>query len=106
MTKPRLVKVRALFYVLQHAIQRGCAYFDTPSTGISHKRGATLPCVAPHLWLYFDWILLDVAAGTHAVLDFFPEIFVDNMNDVKYHQAIGRTEIHLDGAWQTRFVEI
>ena len=29
MTKPRLVKVRALFYVLQHIIKRGCAYFDT-----------------------------------------------------------------------------
>ena len=31
MTKPRLVKVRALLYVLQHIIQRGCAYFDTAS---------------------------------------------------------------------------
>lgn len=29
MTKPQLVKVRALFYVLQHIIKRGCAYFDT-----------------------------------------------------------------------------
>ena len=31
MTKPRLVKVRALFYVLQHVMKRGCAYFDTAS---------------------------------------------------------------------------
>jgi len=31
MTKPRLVKVRALFYVLQQLIKRGCAYFDTAS---------------------------------------------------------------------------
>ena len=31
MTKPRLEKVMALFYVLQHAIKRGCAYFDTAS---------------------------------------------------------------------------
>ena len=29
MTKPRLVKVRALLYVLQHITKRGCAYFDT-----------------------------------------------------------------------------
>lgn len=31
MTKPRLVKVRALFYVLQQVTKRGCAYFDTAS---------------------------------------------------------------------------
>ena len=32
MTKPRLVKVWALFYVLQHIkYKRGCAYFDTAS---------------------------------------------------------------------------
>ena len=31
MTKPRLAKVRALFYVLQQLIKRGCAYFDTAS---------------------------------------------------------------------------
>ena len=31
MTKPRLVKVRALFYVLQHITKRGYAYFDTAS---------------------------------------------------------------------------
>ena len=29
MAKPRLVKVRALFYVLQHITKRGYAYFDT-----------------------------------------------------------------------------
>ena len=29
MTKPRLAKVRALFYVLQQVRKRGCAYFDT-----------------------------------------------------------------------------
>ena len=29
MTKPRLVKVRALLYVLHHIKKRGCAYFDT-----------------------------------------------------------------------------
>ena len=29
--KPRLAKVRALFYVLQQLIKRGCAYFDTAS---------------------------------------------------------------------------
>ncbi len=29
MAKPRLGKVRALFYVFQHVIKRGCAYFDT-----------------------------------------------------------------------------
>ena len=34
MTKPRLVKVRALFYVLQHVMKRGCAYFDTASLWI------------------------------------------------------------------------
>ena len=32
MTKPRLVKVRALFYVLQQVMKRGCAYFDTASS--------------------------------------------------------------------------
>ncbi len=32
MTKPRLAKVRALFYVLQQLIKRGCAYFDTASS--------------------------------------------------------------------------
>ena len=32
MTKPRLVKVRALFYVFQYITkQRGCANFDTAS---------------------------------------------------------------------------
>ncbi len=31
MTKPRLEKVRALFYVLQQVMKRGCAYFDTPA---------------------------------------------------------------------------
>ncbi|WP_289766470.1 hypothetical protein, partial [Bacteroides acidifaciens] len=31
MAKPRLAKVRALFYVLQQLIKRGCAYFDTAS---------------------------------------------------------------------------
>ena len=29
MTKPQLVKVEALFYVLQQVIKRDCAYFDT-----------------------------------------------------------------------------
>ena len=29
MTKPRLVKVRALLYILQNIKKRGCAYFDT-----------------------------------------------------------------------------
>jgi sulfatase maturation enzyme AslB (radical SAM superfamily) len=33
MTKPRLVKVEALFYVFQQLMQRGRAMnFDTPST--------------------------------------------------------------------------
>ena len=33
MTKPRLEKVEALFYVLQQVrMKRGCAYFDTPSS--------------------------------------------------------------------------
>ena len=31
MAKPRLAKVRALFYILRHFIKRGCAYFDTAS---------------------------------------------------------------------------
>ena len=31
MTKPRLAKVRALFYVLQQLTKRGCAYFYTAS---------------------------------------------------------------------------
>ena len=31
MAKPRLEKVRALFYVLQQITKRGCAYFDTAS---------------------------------------------------------------------------
>ena len=29
MTKPQLVKVEALFYVLQQVTKRDCAYFDT-----------------------------------------------------------------------------
>ena len=29
MAKPQLVKVEALFYVLQQVIKWGCAYFDT-----------------------------------------------------------------------------
>ena len=32
MAKPRLEKVRALFYVLQQLTKRGCANFDTAST--------------------------------------------------------------------------
>ena len=39
MTKPRLAKVRALFYVLQQLTKRGCAYFDTASTYISAPFG-------------------------------------------------------------------
>ena len=31
MTKPQLVKVEALFYVLQQVIKRSYAYFDTAS---------------------------------------------------------------------------
>ena len=31
MTKPRLVKVRALLYVFQHVIKKRLAYFDTAS---------------------------------------------------------------------------
>ncbi len=31
MTKPRLAKVRALFYVFKHTTKRGRAYFDTAS---------------------------------------------------------------------------
>ena len=34
MAKPRLVKVRALFYVLQHITKRGYAYFDTAPLAI------------------------------------------------------------------------
>ena len=37
MTKPRLVKVRALFYVLQHITKRGYAYFDTASPFMWHQ---------------------------------------------------------------------
>ncbi len=33
MTKPRLVKVRALLYVFQHVIKKRLAYFDTASVG-------------------------------------------------------------------------
>ena len=36
MTKPRLAKVRALFYVLQQLTKRGCAYFDTASIFFSN----------------------------------------------------------------------
>ena len=40
MTKPQLVKVEALFYVLQQVIKRSCAYFDTaPSYGCSRCDG-------------------------------------------------------------------
>ena len=35
MTKPQLVKVEALFYVLQQVIKRSCAYFDTASLILS-----------------------------------------------------------------------
>ena len=43
MAKPRLEKVRALFYVLQH-IQEGASNFDTPSARRSRAtvRGAFL----------------------------------------------------------------
>lgn len=37
MTKPRLVKVRALFYVLQQVMKIGCAYFDTASFLFSNR---------------------------------------------------------------------
>ncbi len=37
MAKPRLEKVRALFYVFQQVIKKGCAYFDTA------------PCVMPYV---------------------------------------------------------
>ena len=38
MTKPRLVKVRALFYVFQYITkQRGCANFDTASFFEKHN---------------------------------------------------------------------
>ena len=62
MTKPRLVKVRALFYVLQHAIQRGCAYFDTPSCiAIGYNARISLaaifiPCAVE--FVFFDEILI------------------------------------------------
>ena len=48
MTKPRLAKVRALFYVLQQVKKRGCAYFDTasfltqPNKGVFHLCGKFL----------------------------------------------------------------
>ena len=51
MAKPRLVKVRALFYVLQHVTKRGCAYFDTASLlfsdGYGHLTILTVPNTEP-----------------------------------------------------------
>ena len=45
MTKPRLVKVRALFYVFQYITkQRGCANFDTASF-----KAVTVPLREPDL---------------------------------------------------------
>ena len=43
MTKPRLVKVRALLYVLQHITKRGRAYFDTASCCYQFKLTLFLP---------------------------------------------------------------
>ena len=51
MAKPRLEKVRALFYVLQH-IQEGASNFDTPSTRMAAHPAATMPLllfVSTHL---------------------------------------------------------
>ena len=43
MAKPRLEKVRALFYVLQH-IQEGASNFDTPSRLSSLRPPTSLTC--------------------------------------------------------------
>ena len=49
MTKPRLAKVRALFYVLQQLIKRSCAYFDTASTNLSQYNAMRrFPLVRQH----------------------------------------------------------
>ena len=39
MTKPQLVKVEALFYVLQQVTKRDCAYFDTAPLTKSGESG-------------------------------------------------------------------
>ena len=43
MAKPRLEKVRALFYVLQH-IQEDASNFDTPSSPETKRRGGSAGC--------------------------------------------------------------
>ena len=45
MTKPQLVKIEALFYVLQQVIKRSCAYFDTAPLQLEDD--ALLVCLYP-----------------------------------------------------------
>ena len=53
----------------------------------------------------FKW-LLNIAAGAHAVFDFFPEVCVDDVDNVEDHQTVGGAQVHLDRTRQARFVEI
>ena len=51
MTKPRLVKVRALLYILQNIKKRGCAYFDTAPFFVGSLNCYCLNSEIPHLYL-------------------------------------------------------
>ena len=54
MAKPRLVKVRALFYVLQHITKRGYAYFDTaPASSLPRATGVTFYLQLTDIYVIF-----------------------------------------------------
>ena len=56
MTKPQLVKVEALFYVLQQVIKRDCAYFDTAPCCLSENGlfECVLNCVVRNHFFFED----------------------------------------------------
>lgn len=54
MTKPRLAKVRALFYVLQRVTKKRLRHFDT----VSNRPVGFLEC---HRWLYFFYMEFVIA---------------------------------------------
>lgn len=61
MTKPRLAKVRALFYVLQRVTKKRLRHFDT----VSNRPVGFLEC---HRWLYFFIWNLSLLRMIHLVL--------------------------------------
>ena len=63
MTKPQLVKVRALFFDLQQVSKRGCTYFDTASF-CCQAFCCLLFVIRPMaVWLMAVWLLALASGG-------------------------------------------